>query len=207
MARASATRLASRETASPRSQHGVVTLRQTKHQFVHPGCLSGGYDRDVNGSGFSPAPNREARYVVPNRTGDQSGLLRHVADVASNPIAVPVCQIGAVKPHRAQIRREGSGGNTSQRGLASAARPDDPENLARGHFEGHAAEKHRPLTWRSDNYPLKGQGPRGCGQLGAASGLAGVEKELGKVVERSPRLANQAPGFYQLLDRLEGAAE
>ena len=74
---------------------------------------------------FSATVPREERHV-----------LRQIADVLAERVALPARDVGAVEPHASRLRLPQAEHQPQQRGLARRARPDEAEALAGLEREG-----------------------------------------------------------------------
>ena len=63
--------------------------------------------------------------------GEQLHVLRQIADVPAERVAIPARDVGAVEPDHAGLRLPDAEDQPDQRGLARSARPDHAEALAR----------------------------------------------------------------------------
>jgi hypothetical protein len=81
--------------------------------------------------------------VLGDRAGEQLDVLRQVADVRAELVAVPLGDVGAVEAHRSRLRLPDAEHEPRQRRLARRARADEAEAFAGVERERGALDQRR----------------------------------------------------------------
>ena len=178
---------------------GVVAPGQAKDELVDAGDLGRRHHLGVGDVRL------EAGDVVADGAGEQLGVLRQVADVAAEVLAVPGENVGPVEADIAVVGLPDAHHQPRERRLAGARRTDDAQHLARLDLEVDALQDELLRAGRGEVDTLHRQAPRGAGQAGDRLGRLVVTEDLHQPVEGPGALQHAVPGAYQPVDGLEGA--
>ena len=147
------------ERGAARRDPKVVAAREPQDHLVRAGAL-GGVDHVL-----VPGGGREAGDVLRHGAVEQHHLLRQVADVSAQRLAV-LFERRAVEPHGTAGRMPDAGQRTGERGLAGRRRPRDPHRLTRLQPERCAPNRRHLRARRRHRESLRLQDCAGLRQRG-----------------------------------------
>lgn len=116
----------------------LCALRQLLHEFLRLRKLNGAIQRAVVCGGLA----FPEKHVVADGSGEQNGLLSHIAQLIVQSVESIVLHIHAVHQHLPGSRVIKAGNQADQRGLAAAGRADNGQRFAL---------IHRKLIWLSSS--------------------------------------------------------
>ena len=111
--------------SGPRTQDGVIALRQPQDALVDRGGAGGGLNPVAAGV------RHGLRDVLRDRAVHELGVLEHESDPAVQVVGVEGADVDAVDAHRALVDVVEPGQQRGQRGLARPGRPDQRGHRAR----------------------------------------------------------------------------
>ncbi len=156
----------------------VVAVRQLQDHFVRVREPRRAND-PLRGLGAGRCA--EARDVLADRAGEQLDVLRQIADVLAERIAIPARRIGAVEPHAARLRPPQTEQQANQSRLAGRAGADDAEAFAGREREAHVPEQRRARRQRTRTHSRS----TSMRPVGAGSATLGSRRHVAHCARRA----------------------